>query len=384
MLGGLLLLGLLIDALGRYIHLPRVTLLLVFGFLIGPEVLGLLPPLGHVWFPIVADMALVMVGFLIGGKLMLPELRVHGRFIFFISITVVLVTTVFVGLGLYVFGLPLEVALILGAISTATAPAATIDVVEEAHSEGLFTRTLLGIVALDDAWGLIVFSLVLVIAQIAAGSGQGVQRLLEGSWEIGGAVLVGTAIGLPMAFLSGRIRPRKPTLIEALGMVFLCGGLAIQLGVSFILAAIVMGAVVANLAKHHEYPFHAIEYIEWPFLILFFILAGCSLHIGALIKIGLAGTVYVVSRVAGRLTGGWLGGTFAGAEKKMRAWMGVAMMPQAGVAMGMVLLAGQYVPSAEQVLLPIVIGSTVIFELIGPILTRFALTRAGDVGQAAD
>ena len=141
-----------------------------------------------------------------------------------------------------------------------------------------------------------------------------------------------------MAYLTGRVRPGEPTLAETLGVVFLCGGLAIFFGVSFLLAAMVMGTIVANLATHHDRPFHAIEGIEWPFMILFFVLAGASLELETL-QLGTIGTAYVTLRVMGRLLGGWLGGTLARAPCKLRRGIGAALMPQAGVAVGMALVA---------------------------------------------
>ena len=178
-----------------------------------------------------------------------------------------------------------------------------------------------------------------------------------------------------MAFITGRIRPGRPTLVEAVGLVFLCGGLAIWLDVSFLLAAMMMGVVVANRASHHERPFHAIENIEWPFMILFFVLSGASLELRDLLLAGVVGTGYIVLRILGRLVGAWLGGLLSNASPNLRRWMGLALLPQAGVALGMALVARQRYPDLGETILPVIIGSTILFELIGPIFTRSALDR---------
>lgn len=149
-LGALLLLGLLTDLLGRRTPLPRVTLLILFGFVIGPSVLGLLPAESREWFPLAADLALVMVGFLLGGALSLQQLRRRGRTILVISSTKVVTAFVVVGSGLALLGESPVMALLLAAV--ATAPAATADVVREQHGEGEFVETLLGVVAIDNAW----------------------------------------------------------------------------------------------------------------------------------------------------------------------------------------------------------------------------------------
>ena len=375
-LGSLLLLGLLTDAIGRHTPLPRVTLLLVFGFIMGPEVLDLLTDIGERWFPKVADMALVMVGFLLGGKFTLSALRRHGRLVMWVSLSVVLVTAMMVLGGALLIGLSAVPALMLAGIAPATDPAATTDVVREEGSTGPFSETLLGIVAVDDAWGLILFTVLLSIADLVSGEGYSTTLALGALWEVGGALLLGVALGVPMAYLTGRLRPGEPTLVEALGIVFLCGGIALWLKVSFLLAAMVLGAVVANLAKHHTRPFHAIEDIEWPFMILFFVLAGAALRLESLPTIGWIGCIYIALRFIGRYVGAWIGGVLGKAPTPFRRWMGMALMPQAGVAMGMALIASDRFPAVAGIVLPVAIGGTVVFEVIGPILTRVALRRS--------
>ena len=380
-LGALFLVGLGADLVGRRTALPRVTLLLLCGFAAGPSVLDWLPTtFSDKWFPPLTDIALVMVGFLLGGNLTRGEFRRHGRKVLWISVGEVVAVALLVGAGLILAGVHPVVALLLAGIAPATAPAATMDVVRESGAEGEFTRTLLGIVAIDDAWGLIVFSLLLAAAQGVQGHDGGMTELVgHGLWEVGGAILVGAVLGVPMAYLTGRVRPGEPTQAEALGVVFVCGGIAEYLEVSYILAAMVLGAVVVNRAKHHNRPFHAIEGIEWPFMILFFILAGASLHADALATIGLLGLGYIVLRAGGLVAGSWLGGVAARAEPETRRWMGWALMPQAGVALGMALLAGQRFPEHKDVVLPVAIGATVVFELIGPVIMRRVLVRMGEV-----
>ncbi|MCF6147609.1 MAG: cation:proton antiporter [Candidatus Kuenenia sp.] len=376
--GGLLFLGLLTDVLGRRTKLPRVTLLLIFGFLIGPSCLDILPALGEKRFPAIADIALVMVGFLLGEKFTLSSLREYGRYVLWISVSVVIATSIIVFFGLILFGVRTDIALLLAGIACATAPAATVDVVREVGANGPFSKMLLGVVAVDDAWGMIVFSFLLAIVQTLNGNGGNMATLLFGVWEIGMSILVGIALGIPLAYLTGRIKDGEPTLVEALGAVFLCGGIAIWLEVSFILAAMVMGIVVANLARHHKRPFHAIEGIEWPVMILFFVLAGAMLHAKSLLQVGVIGTLYIIFRTGGRLIGGWIGGKISHTVPLYRKWIGTALMPQAGIALGLGLVAEQKLPGVGKTVLHIVIGATVWFEITGPIMTKIALNRVGE------
>ena len=379
--GVALLIGLATDAVGHRTRVPRVTLLLVFGFVVGPGALNLLPAYGEETFNLAANMALVMVGFLLGEKFTFKALKADGKLVLWLSLSQVLGTALAVGGGLILLGFPPALALLLAGIAPATAPAATTDVVHESRAKGRFTNILLGIVAVDDAWGLILFTFLAALTTVLTGSGSGGELLAAGAWEIGGALLIGLLLGVPGAYLTGRVARGEPTLIEALGLVMLCGGLAIWMEVSFLLAAMVLGAAISNLAKHHHRPFHAIEGIEWPFMVVFFVFAGASAHLDALVRLGFIGTAYCALRIVGRVGGAWIGGTLTRSGPAIRNWMGMALMPQAGVALGMALVAAEKFPDLGAVLLPVIIGATVVFEIFGPVSTKLALAKAGDAEQ---
>lgn len=376
-LGVILLLGLTSDFLGQRTVLPRVTTILLFGTLVGPEVLNLIPGLILDNFNIIAQITLVMVGFLLGERMAWAELRKTGRGAVVISITAAIFTCLVVSLGLASLGIGVEVALLLGCIAAATAPVAVVDVAVESGNKSRFTRRLLAIVALDDAWALLLFSVGVAIVMALHGADGGGSPVLFALREIFGAVLLGVVIGLPASYLTGRINPGQPMLTEALGIVFLCAGLAIWLEVSYLIAAMTMGVMIANFARHHEQPFRAIEGLEWPLLAIFFVLAGASLDIEALLDIGLIGSVYVVLRSVGKVAGAWIGGGASQVGSVERFWTGAALLPQAGAALGMALVATSQFPEYRQILLPVVIGSTVVFEIAGPAVTREAINRMG-------
>ena len=175
-----------------------------------------------------------MVGFLLGKGMTLRHMRRHGREILWVSIVTVVGTASCVLVGLLLLGASTPVAILLAAISCATAPTATADVIHEAGAKGPFTETLLGVVAVDDAWGLILFSAALAVTGTLAGDGDAVTAMLSGGYELGGALVVGVGLGLPAAFLLGHLRKGEPTLAGALGCVLLGGGLALWLEVSFL------------------------------------------------------------------------------------------------------------------------------------------------------
>ncbi|MGB5557596.1 MAG: cation:proton antiporter [Paracoccaceae bacterium] len=374
-IGILFLAGLALDAVGRQMHVPRVTLLILLGAFIGPPVLDLLPHGVAGTNDLYAPTALTMVAFLLGGSLKPKTLRLHGKEIIVVSLCVVIVSVFVVSGGLILVGAPIGFAILLGGLSAATDPAATRDVITQTGASGRFANNVLGIVAIDDAWGLLVFSIAMTFVGYLIGTDAD-DALIDGLWEVGGAIALGLAIGLPAAYLTGRIKPGEPTLIEAIGIVFLCAGLALWLELSFLLTGMVCGAVIVNLAKHHDQPFHEIERIEWPFMLLFFVMAGASLEVAALAEVGTGALAYISFRTLARLLGGWAGGWMAGLPPQERRLTGLALMPQAGVAIGMALVAAERFPDIARPLLAITIAGTIFFEVVGPLLTQFALSRA--------
>ncbi len=371
-LGVLFLGALAADHLGRLTRLPRVTLLLLLGLVAGESVLGLLPHEAGDWFETISVVALTMVAFLLGADLTRDNLRRHGRAILSISLLIVFGTTVIVGAGLLALGLEPGLALLLGCTATATAPAAITDVIRQSGVQNGFTETIGGIVAIDDVWGLVVFSVCLALVQASVDwSGP----LAGAGYDIGGAVLLGVVIGGPAAVLSGRLKPGEPLQIEAFGIVFLTAGLALWLEVSFLIAGMTAGAVIANAARHHTYAFNEIEKIELPYMLLFFLLAGASLELDALWSLGWISAAYVALRIAARVVSGEIGARLGRVPKPEIHLYGPALLPQAGVAVGMALVAAETLPEWGATIMTLTIAATVVFEIIGPPVTLAAIYR---------
>ncbi len=385
LLGAMLLAGYLAYVTGPLIHVPRVTLLLVLGVVCGSSVLDIVPQQATKWFPFIAHMALAMVGFLLGERFMGKELKQQGKAVLWISVGESLAAALVVAIALLVAGAPLPLALVMAGIAPASAPAAIFETVREGKAKGSLTRTLLGVVAIDDAWGVLIFSVLFVTAQTFAGEGAAGQQLLNGLWEVLGAAVLGALIGFPMAWVTGRVRQGEPTLVEAMGFVFLCSGLATVLEVSYLLAAMVMGAVVANRARHHQRPFHQLEGVSEPFLAVFFVLAGLKLDVSTLSALGAIGIVYVAARAAGLIGGGIVTGRLTNAGANVSHRIGWCLLPQAGVALGFALLAQEQMPEQGGQVLSLVIATTVLFEIFGPLLARWQLRQAGEcrTSQAA-
>lgn len=383
-IAAVLALGLLLEAVGRRMHVPRITLLVLAGVALGGSGLDVLPDVTAHERTFVAEVALTMVAFLLGGEFSAKALRAHGRAILTVSVAVSLASLAVIAGGLALAGVPLALALLLAGIGLATDPAAVRDVIAETGAKGPLTATLQGVVAIDDAWAVILFSALLgLIVVNGAGHGGGENGLaiglMHGLAEVGGALAVGAAVGVVGAYATGRVKEGQPSLVEALAIVLFCAGISVQLNISFLLTGMTAGAVIVNMAKHHTHPFHEIEYISWPILIVFFVLAGASVDLGAVWQIGALGAGFMALRLLSRVAGGWIGGRLGGLDAEASREIGLALTPQAGVALGMAIVAGQAVPAHAGTLMTVTVATTIVFELIGPLLARRALVRAGEV-----
>ncbi|MBT8208083.1 MAG: cation:proton antiporter [Acidimicrobiia bacterium] len=377
-IGACLLIGFVAHVAGQRAHIPRVTLLLLLGFLVGPSGFQLIPPTTIDWLPLAAQVALSMIGFELGERFLGQRIRTTGRVVLAVAVVVTLGTALVVFVGLLLAGVPVVLSLLLAGMSTATDPAATVDVIRETRSKGSLTDIVLGVVAIDDAFGIILFGILVVIASGIGGDAFAPGVIGLASWELGGGLLVGLVFGLPMALLTGRIRSGELTLIETLGFVLCASGAASLLGVSYLIAAMTQGAIVANFARHHSRPFHAIKNIRQPFLIVFFLLAGLRLDLAALKAAGIIALAYVIARSIGRVACGTLGAQVGRADQNVRRYVGLCLLPQAGVALGLGLLAAEEFPEFGDRLLSLLIGTTVVFEVVGPIVTRVSLRLAGE------
>jgi Kef-type K+ transport system membrane component KefB len=377
--GVLLLSGYAAHLLGRRLHVPRVTLLILLGIVCGPYALNMVPATMSGWFPYVAHFALAMVGFLLGEEFVGKELRNIGRAIFVLPLIYVLFTALVVFLATFAVEMSVVTALLLAGIAPSSDAAATIDVIRENRASGPLTRAVLRVVAIDDACGIIIFSMLFAVAEVVVGDQSAVTEILLGVWDVLGALLLGILLGLPMAWLTGRLKKGEPALLEAAGFVFLCAGLATLLDVSYLLACMMLGVVVANRAKHHTRPFHAIKGASDPFIAVFFVLAGFRLELHALVSMGALCIVYILARAAGLILGGRIGARLTDSPPEVQRHIGWCLLPQAGIALGLGLLAAEKMPEVGERLLPLIIASTVLFEIFGPMFTQRHLRLAGEL-----
>lgn len=374
LIGLLLSIGIVAETIGQHVKIPRVTVLIVCGVLLGPEVLAWIPESTSETFEFLTVIALTMIGFLLGGRLLSQPLERMGRATLIYSLVITVVTGLVVAVGLLALGFPLPVALVLSGVALATDPLATVDVIRTLGNTGVLARMLEGIVALDDVWGLVLFSVLMSLAS-ALSADFTWHYLMHGAWELFASVALGIGLGLPGGWISGRLKEGEPTLLEALALVFLCAGLSRHFELNYLLSAIAMGAAVTVSSTHHERAFHEIEIIEWPFLVMFLLLTGASFSFAEFDGTWMLVLAYMGLRIVGRWLGGWVPAELGMLTRRERSYAGLCLLPQAGVALGVALLGCQTFPEHTSAIIGTAVMATILFEIIGPPMTSWGLTK---------
>lgn len=383
-LGFILLAALFSARLINKIRFPAVTAYLVLGILIGPSLLNIVPE-GILGFSgQLSNIVLGMIAFSIGQNFSRDNFRKVGKSVLWISVLEVCVTWVLVTLAfVLILKQPFYIALLFGAIAPATAPAATVMVIREYRTKGNFTDTLMGVIAIDDAWGLIVFALSLAIAQAISAQSSAtsflIRVLLSSLLSIGGAFVLGTVMAILLSYLSRFVRTQTELLIFTLGFVFLNIGISVWLGFSVLLANMFMGTILVNINKFSFKFFDSLKTIDSPLYLLFFTMAGASLEVGIISKLGLIGLIYIIFRMLGQVIGAIWGAYISHATACVKKYLGLGLFPQAGVAVGCALIVKNDFPAAGGMIFTTIIATTVIFEIIGPLCTKYALYKAGEI-----
>lgn len=398
--------GLFLSRLTSRLKLPDVTSYLVAGLLVGPLCMGRLnvPGLGFSSFDFVESMGLVcdaalgFIAFSIGSEFRLSALRKTGRQATVIAIIQALAATVLVDgalIGLhFALGdkLPLSTCLILGAIATATAPAATLMVVNQYKAKGPLTDILLPIVALDDAVGLIVFAVSKGVAKaLISGSVSMVSMMVNPMVEIVASLLLGAALGWVFSLVEKYFNSNSKRLSLAVAFVALCAGLSklsfslpwggIHVSFSSLLVCMMCGTIFCNLCDFSEEIMHKTEQWTAPVYVLFFVISGAELDLTVFADLAVVGigVVYILSRSAGKILGANTSSKLMRCEPSICKYLGITLLPQAGVALGMSVTVAAEFGTAGAMIRNIVLFSVLIYELVGPTLTKMALTAAGDI-----
>ena len=374
----ILLSGFLMTRLTKRLHLPNVSGYIMAGILIGPGVLGLVPQETVAGMDFVSDIALAFIAFGVGKFFKREVLREAGGKVILITLAESLLAGALVSLVMFfLFHLDLPFSLLLGAIATATAPASTMMTIDQYHARGPFVNLLLQVVAFDDVVCLLVFSVASTV--VSAQGAVRVETVLLPLLYNGGMMLLGAVFAFILSRLLAHGRSTDNRLILAIAMLLGLSGICTALEVSPLLSCMVFGAVYINVT-HDKAIYHQINAFKPPILSLFFVVSGMNLDVGALAAFGSIGVVYFLVRIVGKYAGAFLGCAAAGLDRESRNYLGLALVPQAGVAIGLAHLGRRILPAEYgSLLMTIILASSVLYELIGPACAKLALFRSGAI-----
>lgn len=377
-----MLAGLLMTRVTRLVKLPNVTAYLIAGVLIGPCVFKLVPEAELNNFSIITEAALGFIAFSIGDQFKLSSLKALGKSALIITalesigaVAVVMSITLLLGFD------PI-VCVMLGALSASTAPAATLLIVRQYKTSGPLTDMLLPVVAADDATGLIAYSICVNIAlgMVNHDPFSVINTILIPLVDIVLALLVGALIGFALALSNKYFKSHTNRMSLAIAAVFLGVGVADHFGLSNLLLCMAMGAVYVNLRDDAERVLGCIDDWTYPLFMLFFVISGAELNLATLPKVGLIGIIYIFARFGGKFLGSWIGGTITHQPPVVKDNIGWALMPQAGVAIGMATMALAQLPlEYGQQIQTVILSATLVYEIVGPIASKNALKRAGEI-----
>jgi len=375
--------GLFSGKLMKKFKLPNVTGYIIFGLIIGPYVLGILPEDVVSKMTIISDVALGFIAFSIGSEFKLSYLKKIGKSPVVIAFCEGFGATLLVDLALVLAGCDIKFSLVLGAIASATAPAATIMVVKQYKAKGPVTDTLLPVVAIDDAVALIAFGISFAVAKIIGSTGNVdiLSVIISPVIEIIGGLLFGAVLGFILSALIKWFTGRGNRLSVAIAMVCLCVGISVICGFSSLLACMAMGAIFINTSKRYNELFQLTDRFTPPLFLLFFVVSGAELNVGILPSVGVIGIVYIIVRVLGKMGGASLGAIIGKASPEVKKYLGPTLIPQAGVAIGLSMAAVTVVPEFGANIRAIILCATIIYELVGPVITKITLIKAGEIKE---
>ena len=396
-----LLAGLLLSRLAKLLQLPAVTAYLVAGILVGPYVLGALGVNGLGFtslqnvksYSILCDAALGFIAFSIGNEFRLSQLKKIGKQATIVGILQAVITTLLVDAALILLHfaipdkLPLPAAIMLGAIASATAPAATLMVVKQYKAKGPLTDILLPVVALDDAVGLMLFAVSFGVAKALLQGAAGIVAIIvEPLLEVVLSLSLGAVMGFLFHFCERFFHSRSKRLSVSVAFVLMTIGLSmlrfeiggIHIAFSSLLTCMMLGTIFCNICDFSEELMERVDRWTAPLFVLFFVLSGAELELSVFadFTIVLIGIVYILSRSAGKYSGALLSAKMAGCDDNIVKYLGVTLLPQAGVALGMAIKSAEL---GMPIISNITLFAVLIYELIGPMLTKTALLKAGDI-----
>lgn len=402
-IGIALAIGIIGGKLAKLAKLPSVSGYLIAGLFVGPSLFGIIgldklilmnkTELESLTF--ISEIALAFIAFSIGSEFIISDMKQYGKKVFIIALLEVLgaVLLVFTAMFLIfknnIFNLghaddAFAISIVIASMSAATAPAATLLVMKQYRAYGPTTKTLLSVVALDDVIGIIVFGISMALAKMSVGSvgNESIsfgKAILAPVIEIFGSILVGFIIGLILAFIAKREKDRDDMQVLTLISVIIGVGVAKAFNLSPLLTNIAIGMTIVNVLKRPAKVFNSINDFAAPFYVLFFTLAGAMLELEVLATVGMIGVIYIFCRGIGKYLGAWIGGKVSKAERTVTNFLGLGLLPQGGISIGLSVLVRQQLPQYAGIITTIIMFSVLVYETTGPIFSKLAISLSGEV-----
>lgn len=379
----IILFGIAGGKVSKRLNLPNVTGYLLAGLLLGPSFLKLVTPDDAGIIEFINEFALGIIAFAIGGEFFLPDLKKLGKDVFVITVMEVVgvLAIVFVMMR-YVLEQSFVFSIIIASMSAATAPAGTVMVIKQYRADGPLTRTILPVAALDDVLGIIAFGICMSLAKISIGATGDVSKIMMFAapfLEIIYSIGLGFVVGYIFTFLSTKIKSHDHMLCLILVTILGTTGLANMFGISALLCNMVVGATACNLNRNIKRIFDIINEFAPPIHLLFFTFAGASLNLSVLKSIGFLGVVYALSRAIGKISGATIGAKMVNAPPRVQKWLGLALLPQGGISIGLSMIVARELPDHAGEIITVILFSVLVFEIMGPILAKISITKAGEV-----
>lgn len=384
-LGIVIVTGIVGGKAASLVKLPNVTGYLLAGLILGPSFMNLITAQDSLGLTIISDVALSIIAFTIGSELLVRDLKKLGGPILIITLLEV-VGAVFVVFGVmyYIFHQSFAFSIVIASMSAATAPAATLMVIRQYKASGPLTKTILPVVALDDVLGIIAFGLAISLAKISVGTTQGsvAWMFLQPFIEITGSILLGSLFGFVLVYVCKRTKNKDELLGVILAAIAVTAGLATLLKLSSLLACIMLGTVLFNLKHNPVRVTSAVNSFTPPVYLLFFTLAGAGLDLKIFASIGAIGIAYIFARAGGKILGAWAGAKVTKATPAVQRNLGLALLPQGGISIGLSVIVRQQLPEYAVPITTIIMLSVLVFETSGPIFAKLALQGAGEIEGA--
>lgn len=380
-IGIILFMGMIGGKLAERFKLPNVSGYIVGGLIIGPSLLNIIKAGETDTFSMLNDFALATIAFSIGSEFLWEHIKKIGKNIMIITFMQVVGTMALVFAAMFlVFNQDFGFSLIASSIAAATAPAGIVLVIRELKAKGPLVDTILPVIAIDDAMGLMAFGISLsVVKLINTGAEFSFIKMISSPIiEIVGSLFLGAILGFILSYLSKKTKGRDELLSLVIGFIILGASLSNLFGVSPLLTSMVMGAMIVNLVQNSNRVFSLVDNITPPIYVLFFTLAGASLDISVLSKVGLLGVGYIVARTIGKILGAGLGAKIVDAPSNVVKYLGMTLLPSGGIPIGLALIVANELPSIGEKVTTIVLFSILIFDIVGPILTRMGIIRSGE------